>query len=177
MLYWILGYPTLVSAGERRQSVATVSQPTIVDVEEHEPEVKVDIEDGDGHENQCNDTTHDEREHKVVEENEPVDTQIQSSNETRRGVKYVFHLIINAFIQTLKSPGFVAMVLGFITACIPPLSNALFSQGGALRFLGSVLESLGGPTVVVAASLVHQELKMTHNPGILRLYKCHRLLN
>ena len=169
MLYWILGYPTLVSAGERRQSVATVSQPTIVDVEEHEPEVKVDIEDGDGHENQCNDTTHDEREHKVVEENEPVDTQIQSSNETRRGVKYVFHLIINAFIQTLKSPGFVAMVLGFITACIPPLSNALFSQGGALRFLGSALESLGGAsssvgTLVVAASLVHQAAENDTQP-------------
>jgi auxin efflux carrier family protein len=64
-----------------------------------------------------------------------------------------------ALQQTLTSPGFIAMVLGFITACIPPLQHALFSPGGAIRFLGAALETLGGAsspisTMVVAASLV-----------------------
>jgi predicted permease len=64
-----------------------------------------------------------------------------------------------AIKQTTTSPGFVAMVLGFITACIPPLQSALFEPGGALRFLGSAVEALGTAsspisTIVVAASLV-----------------------
>ena len=60
----------------------------------------------------------------------------------------------------MKSPGFIAMVLGIVTACIPPLRDALFSPGGALRFFGSALESLGKASssvgiLMVAASLVH----------------------
>jgi hypothetical protein len=55
----------------------------------------------------------------------------------------------------------VALVLGFITACIPPLRDALFEPSRGLRFLGSALESLGYAsasvgTLVVAASLVHK---------------------
>ena len=51
------------------------------------------------------------------------------------------------------------MILGFVTACIPPLQKALFQGGGSLRFLGSALETLGSAstslnTIVVAASLV-----------------------
>ncbi|KAL3936509.1 MAG: hypothetical protein SGARI_002529 [Bacillariaceae sp.] len=51
------------------------------------------------------------------------------------------------------------MVLAFITACIPPLQQALFEPGGALRFFGSAMEALGTAsspisTMVVAASLV-----------------------
>ncbi len=61
--------------------------------------------------------------------------------------------------MTVTSPGFIAMMLAFLTACIPPLQRALFEPGGALRFLGSALESLGiaSPPIsvmVVAASLV-----------------------
>ena len=64
-----------------------------------------------------------------------------------------------AIKQTTTSPGFVAMVLAFITACIPPLQSALFEPGGALRFFGSAMEALGTAsspisTIVVAASLV-----------------------
>ena len=64
-----------------------------------------------------------------------------------------------SLIQTATSPGFVVMVLGFITACIPPLQKALFENGGALRFAGSALETLGSATIplstiVAAASLV-----------------------
>ena len=51
------------------------------------------------------------------------------------------------------------MVLGFLTACIPPLQRALFEPGGSLRFFGSAMEALGEATapmgtMVVAASLV-----------------------
>lgn len=68
-------------------------------------------------------------------------------------------LFLVALQQTLMSPGFIAMMLGFITACIPPLQNALFSPGGAIRFMGAALETLGEAsspiaTMVVAASLV-----------------------
>ena len=61
--------------------------------------------------------------------------------------------------QVLKAPPFWAMALGIATGCIEPLKDALFSPGGALRFLGGALESLGQAsspisTIVVAASLV-----------------------
>jgi hypothetical protein len=68
----------------------------------------------------------------------------------------------SAVKQTTTSPGFIAMVLAFITACIPPLQRALFEPGGSLRFLGSAVEALGTAsspisTMVVAASLVPPE--------------------
>jgi predicted permease len=61
--------------------------------------------------------------------------------------------------QILLTPPFWALALGFVTGCILPLKNALYSQGGVLRFIGSALESLGQAsspisTLVVAASLV-----------------------
>ena len=51
------------------------------------------------------------------------------------------------------------MILGFITGCIPFLQQALFSQGGALRFIGAAIDTMGTAsssisTIVVAASLV-----------------------
>jgi hypothetical protein len=60
---------------------------------------------------------------------------------------------------TFASPGFLAMMFGFITACIPPLQKALFEPGGALRFLGASIDTLGNAsspmsTLVVAAALV-----------------------
>jgi len=72
-------------------------------------------------------------------------------------------------MQTCLSPGFIAMVLGFITACIPPLQQALFDPGGYLRFLGAAVQTLGvasspTSTMVVAASLVppRQEQEEVH---------------
>lgn len=66
--------------------------------------------------------------------------------------------------QTLTSPPFIAMVLAFIVGCITPVRDQFFSQGGALRFLGSALETLGQAsssitTMVVAASLVPPKVK------------------
>lgn len=68
-----------------------------------------------------------------------------------------------AITTTFLSPGFVAMLLGFITGCIPPLQQALFSQGGALRFLGGAIDTMGTAstsisTIVVAASLVPNKI-------------------
>eukprot|EP00934_Nitzschia_sp_Nitz4_P004037 Nitzschia sp. Nitz4//scaffold94_size78252//46135//47792//NITZ4_005470-RA/size78252-augustus-gene-0.65-mRNA-1//1//CDS//3329560386//4027//frame0 len=65
--------------------------------------------------------------------------------------------------QTCTSPGFVAMILAFITACIPPLQEAMFENGGPLRFFGSAMETLGlasSPisTMVASASLVPLKL-------------------
>jgi predicted permease len=73
-----------------------------------------------------------------------------------------FEPVWQAIKQTTTSPGFIAMVLAFITACIPPLQRALFEPGGSLRFLGSAMEALGTAsspisTMVVAASLVPPE--------------------
>jgi hypothetical protein len=71
----------------------------------------------------------------------------------------VFQNVCNAIKQTTTSPGFIALALAFITACIPPLQRALFEPGAPLRFLGSAVETLGmasSPisTMIVAASLV-----------------------
>lgn len=69
--------------------------------------------------------------------------------------------------QTLISPGFIAMILGFLTALVPPLQQALFDAGGYLRFLGAAVQTLGvasSPisTMVVAASLVPPTLSREH---------------
>lgn len=74
-----------------------------------------------------------------------------------------------AITHTIKSPGFIAMILGFITACIPPLQDALFSPGGPLRFLGAAVQTLGQAsspmsTLVVAASLVPKH-RITNEPS------------
>ncbi|KAG7354404.1 membrane transport protein [Nitzschia inconspicua] len=71
----------------------------------------------------------------------------------------VLHPFWQAIKQTTTSPGFIAMVLAFVTACIPPLQRALFEPAGPLRFIGSAVEALGTAsspisTMVVAASLV-----------------------
>ena len=80
------------------------------------------------------------------------------TNVVRCWSKWSNHIRTSLY-QTFTSPGFVAMILGFVTACIPPLQKALFQGGGSLRFLGSALETLGSAstslsTIVVAASLV-----------------------
>mmetsp|Transcript_493 Transcript_493/g.967 ORF Transcript_493/g.967 Transcript_493/m.967 type:complete len:521 (+) Transcript_493:240-1802(+) len=166
LLYWILGYPTLVAAGKKRQSSAK-SLPTIEPQTEvssfksEKQDINVDANDEKNEQNRINirDTATEEDSNKM--EGQIEDEQSQSTKETRGCLKSSLHLFANALIQTIKSPGFIAMVLGFTTACIPPLRDALFSPGGALRFLGSALESLGRATssvgtLIVAASLVHQ---------------------
>ena len=84
----------------------------------------------------------------------------QEVNTTDESHQHTFaHSIWKGLKQTISSPGFIAMILGFVTGCIRQLQQALFSSGGALRFLGAALETLGIAsnslsTLVVAASLV-----------------------
>jgi len=162
LLYWILGYPTLVAAGQRRQnsenSLSTTEPHLPVDaLIEHQRESSCDVSPADA-------------EISEVEQNQSKLQQAQSTNGTRNSIQSFLHLFANALKQTIKSPGFIAMVLGFITACITPLRDALFSPGGALRFFGSAMESLGVGsssvgTLVVAASLVHQTKDVTLSDG------------
>ena len=71
-----------------------------------------------------------------------------------------------AIKQVFTSNGFLAMMAGFITGCIPPLQEALFDEGGVLRFLGSSVQTLGVAsssmsTLIAAASLVPPMSDMT----------------
>lgn len=173
LLYWIIGYPTLVAAGKKRQMMNDTIEPHdpplgTTTFNNEEIQVKIDIED-EIQEQQSNHNTAASVPEGTDESIAPkVDEQIES--EARKRFKGFITLLTNAIIQTLKSPGFVAMVLGVITACIPPLRNALFETGGPLRFLGSALESLGRAgasvgTLVVAASLVHQASAGENTPA------------
>mmetsp|Transcript_7952 Transcript_7952/g.11785 ORF Transcript_7952/g.11785 Transcript_7952/m.11785 type:complete len:472 (-) Transcript_7952:49-1464(-) len=67
--------------------------------------------------------------------------------------------LVNGLRNVFTSTGFIAMFIGFITASIIPLQEALYEPSGALRFMGSAIESLANAspplsTMVVAASLV-----------------------
>jgi len=146
LLYWIIGFPTLVAAGEKRQSmsVAVISPQVISDTFKSDEENDNNEENDNDLQIHCsNRASRDSKEQKPAQDSG--DEQIIQSKraELKKKIKHVARLFATALIQTLKSPGFISMMLGFITACIQPLSNALFSQGGALRFLGSALESLG----------------------------------
>lgn len=97
-----------------------------------------------------------ERPEQVATSQNGEDNIRQEGHERPPGILKMFW---KASKQTATSPGFIAMVLGFITACIPPLQRALFEPGAPLRFLGSAVETLGEAsssisTMVVAASLV-----------------------
>ena len=152
LLYWIIGFPTLVAAGEKRQSmsVAVISPQVISDTFKNEESDNNEENDNDL-QIQCN---RDSKEQKPAQDSG--DEQIIQTRraELKKKIKHVARLFATALIQTLKSPGFISMMLGFITACIQPLSNALFSQGGALRFLGSALESLGKSSSSVGTLVV-----------------------
>ena len=50
--------------------------------------------------------------------------------------------LVNGLRNVFTSTGFIAMFIGFITASIIPLQEALYEQNGALRFMGSAIESL-----------------------------------
>ncbi|KAL7465529.1 hypothetical protein ACHAXS_005846 [Conticribra weissflogii] len=169
-LYWILGYPILVSAGRKRQvhnetsvpsSAGRLSVPdgTVQTVETAIANESNNDEEGDNQQQSSNEVDDAKTEKKFENTNRCIkESQNDAPLESEPSILQV---ILHAFKQTLTSPGFLAMVLGFITGCIPPLRDALFEPGSSLRFLGSALESLGQAgtsvgTLVVAASLVHQ---------------------
>ena len=91
----------------------------------------------------------------VTPEIKSPDTNTVQSNQQSAILRSMY----DAFKKTVTSPGFLAMVAGFLTACIAPLQAAMFESGGAIRFFGSAMETLGMATtpistMVVAGSLV-----------------------
>lgn len=180
LLYWILGFPTLVAAGRRRQedgrnedegrSLST-TEPHLLPADASDgadPEVEIraardafEDEDASSPSSGPERTSSGEASPDRPANGEAKDARGGRREARKRSVVRSFaRLFANALLQTLKSPGFVAMALGFVTACVAPLREALFDPGGALRFLGSALESLGAAsssvgTLLVAASLAH----------------------
>eukprot|EP00980_Cylindrotheca_fusiformis_P026615 scaffold16625_cov118-Cylindrotheca_fusiformis.AAC.6 len=161
-LFWGLGYPQLMNAAQSRSAGNgnNAEQTEQSQEDESRSSFRADLaENGieqSGQElrgRQDNETSPDYE--GDVEENE--------SNTVIRN-------ICNALKQTLTSPGFVATIIGFITACITPLQHALFEPEEPLRFLGSALETLGSAsssisTMIVAASLVPQKKAENDRPG------------
>lgn len=70
-----------------------------------------------------------------------------------------------AIQKTMTSPGFLAMIAGVVTALIPPLKSAMFDGGGALRFFGSAVETLGTATTSISTMVVAASLVPPHRQG------------
>ena len=163
LMFWILGNPALVAAGKKRREMSIAARELRISVESvnsDDAELKIDLRD-DREQQIVIDGATAEAENNVVEVDRSEGEKEQKISERRKRITYILHLVAHALLQTVKSPHLVALILGFITASIPPLRDAIFSPGGALRFLGSALESLGYAsasvgTLVVAASLVHE---------------------
>lgn len=157
LMFWLLGNPALIAAGTKRREIADaarelhLSANSVNDDDAEAPDQHI----VSGIEVSAN---------RGMEEEEEVKHDSEQEGKLNGKTKCITSIIqpfIFALLKTIKSPHFVALTLGFITACIPPLRDQLFSSGGGLRFLGSALESLGYAsssigTLVVAASLVHE---------------------
>ncbi|CAJ1944553.1 unnamed protein product [Cylindrotheca closterium] len=157
-LFWGVGYPQLIGAAqEKALEASNASTKSEESRQEEEPPsqtenshqspspVGIDAGEADQQQNEENSAIGDTRA-----------KDDRGSEENRFGV---FSNTINACKKTFTSPGFIASILGFITACIPPLQRALFEAEAPLRFLGSAIEALGTAsssmsTIIVAASLV-----------------------
>ena len=137
LLYWIIGFPTLVAAGEKRQSMSVAVPSDTFKSDEENDSGNDNKQDDDDLQIQCNRASDSKEQKPAGDSGDETILQSERTSELKKRIKHVARLFATALIQTLKSPGFISMMLGFITACIQPLSNALFSQGGALRFLGS----------------------------------------
>lgn len=163
-MFWLVGNPALIDAGERRREIAVATgrelRRSVESVNDEDAEAKVNVRDNVEQQVIMNVAT-DEGEDIGAEEDRRDSEQNQKMSEKIKHITQILHPLVNALVKTTKSPHFLALILGFVTACIPPLRDALFSPGGGLRFLGSALESLGQAsasvgTLVVAASLVHE---------------------
>jgi hypothetical protein len=126
-LYWVLGYETLVRAGSKRQihNEETLSTETSVvhntddsfEAVNHQQQ-QLEQEENGGLEGGVTP--------KVIENECTTGEEVAIPNEDEK--TSVLRLIATALFKTISSPGFVAMILGFITACIPPLRDALLSS-------------------------------------------------
>ena len=128
--FWIFGAPKLMQSHKHQKKM------NHQDMDETSPD-ESDLEQKNIHNNNNNNNN-----------NKDDDTIMKKLQQCWVGMK-----------QAITSPGFIAMILGTLTAFIPPLQRALFQQGGSLRFLGGALEGLGQSAsivgiIVVATSLI-----------------------
>lgn len=156
LAFWIFGYPQLMSAAANSNTDVT---------EEMSVEGTGMVELSTSHE-AASATP-------IVEEEGPVVTvpgdngEVEQAEKSwRSALKRKLRTISDALIMTFTSPGFLTMAAGIVTGFIPPLQKALFEPGGALRFLGSAVDTMGQSssalsTIVVAASLVPHVEKPT----------------
>ena len=174
LLYWLIGFSRLVKFGEAKRLSAITSRRSVTLVRPAHDDAQDDLGDtsvtGDEmtRDGLAGGTSRRSLEplpslNDLSSQSQDLQNKETESSRAKQAVK----LVLVAFKNTMTSPGFIAMVLGFITACIEPLRSALFSAGGSLRFLGSALQSLGGSsasvgTLLVAASLVHPTSHATH---------------
>jgi hypothetical protein len=164
LAFWSFGYPQLMQAAHMKPSgaavattpnIATTDQPrstsrgASASVASASPDTDT-IPEHSETENDIQPASHDD-----------TSGEQHAHDESKKDhASFAFAKVLwNALKQTITSPGFLAMMAGLLTACVPPLQAALFDAGGALRFLGSALESLGQAsspisTMVVAASMV-----------------------
>jgi predicted permease len=90
---------------------------------------------------------------------DPSTERVASADADERPKATFWQGAYQAVYKVVSSAGFLAMAAGFLTGCIPPLQQALFDEGGPLRFLGSSVETLGKAsspmsTLIAAAALV-----------------------
>jgi predicted permease len=183
--FWSLGHPQLMNAAKatqqqkRREDDAQLASTTrmeqapsrsieLATVEEatNEEEVERIIE------QPVTLTTCQEgrRQDQITQQSPAESAESAESADTTEPLPSFLHNFGKALKQTFTSPGFLAMVAGFITACIPPLQKALFDTNGPLRFLGAAGETLGlssaaVSTMVVAASLVKPSAPIIVEPS------------
>jgi hypothetical protein len=72
------------------------------------------------------------------------DDERDNSNELQTisgKIKKYCLLVLKVIKDVFLSPGFIILILAFITACIKPLQKAFLKPGGHLRVIGSTLEA------------------------------------
>lgn len=182
--FWILGNPQLLRAGQLKRKEQAKDQTEITLSEQNDEEANGVFDNNDKNDEiSTNESKQSEGEQqsiasvphnhddtstiiqiqKVKEEEEEEEERLNTVDCLKGQMTKFCSWIWNIIKQPATSPGFIAMILALITASISPLQRALFDSGGALRFLGSAVETLGvasAPlsTIVVAATLVPPEM-------------------
>lgn len=158
-LFWGLGYPQLMNAAKLRLRSSNHGDDT--ELSHRDASNRATAMEGDnGILIREHETAEQSDNNDVSQEDRPGQESSVHENENNPVLKN----ICTACKQTFTSPGFLATILGFITACIPPLQRALFEPEEPLRFLGSAVETLGIAsssisTMIVAASLVPPQIQ------------------
>lgn len=178
LCFWTLGYPQLMAAAtqKRHQTTAGAAAETTVNTnhgalalsdEGHVAQNEYSTEAGQQSTTESNDddvfinigsTSHSSTPTAAVGDTDDDSAVVRTASKLS-WCRQKRQTIIEALQKTFTSPGFLALLGGIVTGCIPPLQKELFEPAGALRFLGDALETLGQAsspmsTMVVAASLV-----------------------